>query len=286
MAYDICENKIHFERPKEGCFNEIYMRDCTAENVYAHLIRENADTDKIRYFGRLVDKIPADLKEDPDQEARVIELTVNRLLKNALEKAGKGRHHYIPAEFTQFGYRETKILPWNKLLCEFLTEQEDEESSYMTPERKYIHMDMIVPGTGREDELGNIWAFIDSSGSIDKCDLEQFITQLCRITKEFRCCFNIAFWDDGVSMVYQNVRTAEQLLKCVPHSRGGTNINCIYSYLNKEHIKPDVMLVLTDGYYGELTEKPGRLKKSTILVISEGGCNKGYDNGVGKLATL
>ena len=286
MAYGIVDNKIPFERPKQGCFNEIYMRDCTAENVYAHLICENKDSDKVRYFGRIVDSIPSDIKDSPDRDARVIELTVNKLIREALEIAGKGRKSCIPEEFTQFCCRGTKILPWNKLLCEFLSEQEDEESSYMTPERKYIHMDLIVPGTGREDELGNIWAFIDSSGSIEKYDLEQFITQLCRITKEFNCCFNIAFWDDAVSAVYRNVKTAGQLLKCIPHSRGGTNINCIYSYLNKERIRPDVMLVLTDGYYGELTEKPGKLVKNTILVISEGGCRKGSENGIGKLATL
>ena len=286
MAYDIRENKIPFERPETGCFNELYMRDHTAENVYAHLISENMDSDKILYFGHMVDKIPEDLKEDPDQDARAIELTVNRLLRNAIEKAGKGGKYFIPSQIRDLQIRRTKILPWNKLLFEYLTEQEDEESSYMTPERKYIHMDMIVPGSGKEDELGDIWAFIDSSGSIEKCDLEQFITQLNRISKEFRCCFNIAFWDDAVTMVYRNVRTTEQLLKCVPHSSGGTNINSIYTYIDKERLKPDVMLVLTDGYYGKLTEKPGELVKRTILVISEGGCDKGADNGIGKLATL
>ena len=86
--------------------------------------------------------------------------------------------------------------------------------------------------------------------------------------------------------MYRNVRGTRQILECIPHSSGGTDINCVYRYLDENKLKPEVMLILTDGYFGELRKKSPRLAKRTILVITENGAEFERNNGVGRLARL
>ena len=296
MKWQMSHYKIPFERPPEGCFTDGYKYP-SAESAYAQLLAESKGKKKITYNGRVVTARPADLPgyaEEgsgalSDTEAEEAEQQIRKLIRETLARRGRGEGHWngIPGEIVSLGIVKSKKLPWHKLLFEYLQDREEEESSYMTPERKYIHMDLIIPGCGRtEDELGEIWAFVDSSGSIGLNDLEQFMTQLSRISKEFHCRFHIAFWDTVVSEIYRDVRKTAEILKCVPHSSGGTDINCVYHYLRENKIRPEVMLILTDGYFGILKERIGSLPKHTILVISEDGREMDKDNGIGKLATL
>ena len=46
------------------------------------------------------------------------------------------------------------------------------------------------------------------------------------------------------------------------------------------------MIILTDGYYGAVSEQVGKLKKKTILVISENGAKIEENNEIGRLARL
>ena len=176
---------------------------------------------------------------------------------------------YVPEQL--FHLVESKIIKWQSLLRDFLTENRSDESSYTTPERKYIHMDLILPGYSLEDEkIEEIWAFVDSSGSVGAETMNEFLTQLWRISKEFKCIFNICYWDTEVTDVYKGITKENDILKSIPRHSGGTDINCVYRWINENRIKPDVMLILTDGYFGGLNRsvfKPS-LGKKTILVLS------------------
>ena len=299
MRWQMRTENIPFERPPAGCFLDSYWYP-SAEEAYAKLLQENSKIEqKVVYNGNVVRHSPQDLADGgnpadggelPEADAQETEKQVREMIRETAKRHGEksvGRFGGIPAEILSLGMVATKRLPWNKLLYEYLQEREEEESSYMTPERKYIHMDLIIPGCGKtEDELGEIWAFIDTSGSISINELEQFLTQLCHIAAEFHCKFHIAFWDTQVTDVYHNVRGAKQILECIPHSTGGTDINCVYEYLRREKIKPEIMLILTDGFFGALRERVGGLQKRTILVISENGADFERNNGIGKLARL
>ena len=172
------------------------------------------------------------------EEARQCEKNIIKIASDFIKSKGSGGSYYIPEILITLA--ESKKLPWNKLLYEYLQQKEDDETSYLTPERKYIHMDLIIP----------------------------------------------AFWDTSVSAVYKNIRSADKILKCVPKTTGGTDINCIYQYIRSENIKPVVMLILTDGYFGKLNENIGKLRSNTILVISNNGAKIDKSNNIGKLARL
>ena len=200
-------------------------------------------------------------------------LSKQALMDIIRESANKNRSsmgsYYVPEQI--FGLVESKKIKWQILLKDFLIDEINEETSYATPERKYIHMDLIIPGYGtHEERLEEVWAFVDSSGSISKNEMSQFLTQLYRIAMEFHCVFNICYWDTRVTDVYKKITKEKEIFASLPRHTGGTDINCVYRWIKENKVKPDVMLILTDGYFGVLKDQyySPSLNRKTILVLS------------------
>ena len=200
-------------------------------------------------------------------------------LDSLLEHAGLAKDrspsgsYYIPPSLYRLDYG--KLLNWDLLLKRFLSEeQETEERSYAAPDRKYLYRDMILPGPDRKAEtLGTVWAFADSSCSVSREEMSRFLTQLFHIIRKYRCRMNLAYWDTQVTDLYRNITRPEQLTDSLPQHSGGTDINCVYAWLKENGVRADVILILTDGYFGTLRPEnrlPG-IRRKTILVLSEEG---------------
>ena len=294
-------NSVKLERPPQGCFERWYYGKSAEEyyqDLFTKLKKYLDDSDGSTLASRrviMIDdakiRIPMDLKgaaeNDRVKEAEA-EVFVKGLIRDTIKRRGSGSCH-ISEQLIKL--TETRKLPWDRLLLEYLEVRDEEESSYLTPERKYIHMDLIIPGMAKTDEkLDEIWAFVDSSGSIGGNDLNRFMTQLYRISREFECTFNIAFWDTVVTDVFLKVSNKEKVLECKPKHSGGTDINCVYNYIRKQKLKPEVILILTDGYFGNVndTNRPmlKKLRKKTIFVISEDGTVADHFSEMGKVARL
>ena len=299
------EASIPFERPVEGIFANVNA-DETVENLYDKLLVDNQRMGKnakkvmVRLNNRCSDNTPVEVDVPDDivcarisrqAAARRISrlgvgvlrvahhngdgsnLSEQMILQIIRESASTNRSsigsYFVPNQI--FGLTESKRIKWQTLLRDFFVEELSDESSYTTPERKYIHMDLILPGYGQTDEkIEEIWAFVDSSGSIGQDEMEQFLTQLYRIAKEFKCIFNICYWDTQVTDVYKKILKEDDILKSQPSHSGGTDINCVYQWLKENRVRPDIMLILTDGYFGSLDRSlfiPS-LGKKTILVLS------------------
>lgn len=223
--------------------------------------------------------------EEADSIEKQVQKIVHRAAANIKTQNPFGNFP-IPDEI--YSLTDSKELNWKSLLKGMLQEAQSEETSWTTPERKFLHMDLILPGHGESEEiLEEVWAFADCSGSVSKDETEAFLTQLYRILKEFRCSMNLAYWNTEVTDVYRSIKSEKKLWECIPHSSGGTDINCVYRWIKQNRIKPEVMLVLTDGYFGKLVEKNAHLRRKTIVVLSQNSA-RADDNirAVGKPAML
>ena len=300
LTHEMNSRGIVFERPLDGIFE--YINDSeTVENLYAKLLEANKDqkenSKKVRVmlnnwgpyrnkqFNAPDDIILIDVtehsgdvkkgKDDEDSKDLLKEIGLSKqaILDIIRESATKNRSsmgsYFVPKQL--FGLVESKKIKWQVLLKDFLIEEINEETSYSTPERKYIHMDLIIPGYGtQEEKLEEIWAFVDSSGSIGSNEMSQFLTQLYRISKEFHCVINICYWDTEVTDVHKKIANEKDIFNSLPKHSGGTDINCVYRWIKENKVKPDVMLVLTDGFFGELGQQyyNRTLSQKTILVLS------------------
>ena len=316
MKTSLSGAQIQIERPPDGIFGYVNDLD-TVENVYQQLKNLNQGRrsgSPVKYKARGRGYYSEDAQTRPRRDLIIGkeageggeaiagmtadgltdgyevmgEAMVETILKEVMEKyRGELGSFYVPRGLLK--PRESRLLDWKQLLKNFLEEEISEESSYITPERKYIHMDLILPGYSKEEQrLEELWAFVDSSGSIGTNELEQFLTQLSRICRQFKCAMNICYWDTEVTDVYKKVSDEKKIWESLPKHSGGTDINCIYRWLRQEKLRPPVMLILTDGYFGNLNRDifiPS-LKNNTILVLNSGIRVSEEMRQIGKVAKL
>ncbi len=291
LSSDMRKLKIEFKMPAGSIYRHI-MGTATVEYVYAQLVKENEGREADGYLLTKDDifsfmkpmkyPIPDDIvfqqPEDETPGAEAAGASGARLSEKAIiaiirESAVKNRSSigscFVPDRVLML--TQEKSLPWQTLLRSLMNDAIDEEASWQTPERKYLHMDMILPGNGiTQDALEEVWAFVDSSGSVSEEELSRFLTQLWHLVKDFGCTVNLCYWHTKVDDVYLNIRSEKELLKAKPAHSGGTDINCVYRWLTEQKVKPGVMLILTDGYFGTVKEKsvPRSLKNKTVVVLS------------------
>lgn len=297
------------ERPPRGIFAAV-SDSATVESVYGMLLADIEKKGKkatIRKNYRMIpgvgsgqgDRIEITIDRDlqpgngkdqglTEEEKRVMEEEIRHLVRSAAagDRSAFGSY-FVPRELIRL--TQPKPVSWRQMLKEHLTEVTSDDASYATPERKYLHMDLILPGhcLSEEGDLESLWAFVDSSGSISGEDLNQFLTQLYRIVKEFHCELNICYWDTQVTDIYRKIRNEKHVLECQPHHTGGTDINCVFSWMADNHVKPDVLLILTDGFFGRVSsENLNRLRPGdTILAICNDSTDPQYDT-IGKVCRL
>lgn len=291
---------IEFDKPPSGYYLDNYEGEAV-ENLYKKIYADNSKNKKkkillllsgdySRSFGRDLASTKLDPKdfdliiELDEQESRQLSDSIQKLTENAEKKwSNDPSIQLIKRELNIL--KNEKRISWKKLLKRFLNESEYVDVSYDSPERKYIHMDLILPGEGKmtkKNELKGIWAFIDTSGSISDHEMNMFISELYRLCKQYNSKMNIGFWDTAMHEVYENVKL-EDIAKCTTQYSGGTDAEAVYDYIKENNINPHVMLILTDGYFSTVPDykiKPYR--KRTIVVLSDK--SNEMDDYLGKVA--
>jgi predicted metal-dependent peptidase len=145
---------------------------------------------------------------------------------------------------------------WREQLREFVssTAVGKDISTWQRVNRRWLQHDVYMPSTITET-VGRIVVAIDTSGSIGGPELDKFLSEVQGI------CINampekvdLLYWDTEVAA--HEVYTQEQLAKLTsstkPKGGGGTDVACVSKYLKDNQIKPECVIVLTDGYiYGD-----------------------------------
>lgn len=295
-------NRIEMMHPPCGCFLEEYNNQ-SVEQLYNLIYADNKNNFKrdsylivkIYYNGVAYDSL-CKLKVESGDMDLIINLTdaeqnqlvgeINNLIDNAMKNWSNDSSMIVVKRQLSILMHERR-LDWKTILKRYLNEASLEDTSYDHPERKYLHMDMIIPGaseTSSKNNIEDVWAFIDTSGSITDYELNMFITQLYYICHQFNSKINIGFWDVNMNEVYMNA-DKKNITECISEHSGGTDANAVYDFLAKNKIKPRVMLILTDGYFNPVdNSKVRKYKDKTIVVLSQ-EAGEGAGN-LGKIARL
>ncbi|MBQ4227188.1 MAG: hypothetical protein II697_03215 [Clostridia bacterium] len=278
-------DSLALKRPPKGFFSKPNLHQ-SVEDLYTLV-----ESGKIK---ELLGKTTRMLVDEPDllfpthadgtplseAELALAKRDIQTLLKQTLSsnKRGTDGSFALPRELMLLA--GPKPINWRQLLKDYLTQAVSEDSSYATPERKYLHMDLILPGhsLSEEGELEQVWAFVDSSGSISAQDMNRFITELHRIVRDFNCELNLCYWDTQVTDEYLRLRRPDQLLSAKPRHSGGTDISCVYRYVQEKKLRPYVALILTDGYFGVPPKDFAKTldPRKTILVLCNNSENRIY----------
>ena len=144
---------------------------------------------------------------------------------------------------------------WRELLREFVTAvcNGRDFSSWRKPNRRFMSEDIIMPSLVSE-RVGHMVVGIDTSGSIAGPELARFLSEVKEIAEKVNPDkVDLIYWDARVAghEVYNSGTLATLVDSTKPKGGGGTDPTCVPAYLDKHGIKPECVIMLTDGYVGD-----------------------------------
>jgi predicted metal-dependent peptidase len=138
---------------------------------------------------------------------------------------------------------------WREILRMNLESTIKADYTWMRASRKGWHMDAVMPGQ-KPDEMIDVAVMLDASGSISETMLKDFLSEIQGIMDSFPSykihvatfdteCYNPAQYDSD---------NLDSMIDYEVSGGGGTDFDCIFTYLKEQEITPRRLIVFTDGY--------------------------------------
>jgi len=151
------------------------------------------------------------------------------------------------------GLLEPKV-DWREVLREFVkaTCNAKDASSWRRVNRRFLSTGTYMPSMIGE-KVGHLVVAIDTSGSIGGSELAEFLSEVKGIAEEVNPeVVDLLYWDGDVAghEVYEGAAVSNIVSSTKPRGGGGTSPSCVSTYLKEKGIKPECIIMLTDGYVG------------------------------------
>jgi predicted metal-dependent peptidase len=143
---------------------------------------------------------------------------------------------------------------WREVLREFInaTCAGNDYSTWQRPNRRFMSAGVYLP-SGISEQVGELVVAIDTSGSIGSRELTQFLSEVHSICQTVKPdAVRLLYWDTKVCRdeKYDNTQLDNLVKSTKPAGGGGTRVDCVPKYMAEYGIKPQAVIVLTDGYLG------------------------------------
>ena len=148
---------------------------------------------------------------------------------------------------------QTKI-DWREVLREFIstTCQGSDYSTWRRPNRRFVSSGYYMP-SGVSEQVGELVIAIDTSGSIGGPELAKFLGEVKGICDQVKPeTVRLLYWDTAVCAdeKYTGAEVENIVQSTKPAGGGGTMVECVPEYMTQHGVKPQAVIVLTDGYLG------------------------------------
>ena len=141
---------------------------------------------------------------------------------------------------------------WREALRDFVKTamQGKDKTTWKRLHKRYIASDLIMPSSYSE-KVGGIAIGVDTSGSIGGEELNQFLSEVKSICDEVSPeQIDLMYWDTHVASreTYRDNELAGLVETTKPAGGGGTEPACVPKFMKKHDMKPECLIILTDGY--------------------------------------
>jgi predicted metal-dependent peptidase len=148
---------------------------------------------------------------------------------------------------------------WKEVLKEFVrsTCSAKDASSWRRVNRRFLGGDVYMP-TLIGEKVGHLVIGVDTSGSVGGKELSEFLSEVQGIAQEVHPeKVDLIYWDGAVAghEEYDQNTVSNIVSSTQPKGGGGTDPTCVMDYLKENAIKPDAIIMLTDGYIGTWGEE-------------------------------
>lgn len=142
---------------------------------------------------------------------------------------------------------------WREQLREFVKAicMGKDNSSWRKPNRRFIGSDIYLP-TMISEKMHHIVCGVDTSGSISS-ELGVFMSEMAAVFEQVNPeRVDLIYWDGRVAghEKYEGSDAATIVGSTKPVGGGGTSPSCVTAYMKEHGIKPDCVVMFTDGYVG------------------------------------
>lgn len=262
MDFDRETDRGFISMPKVGLLDEKY-RGMDSAQVYASLADDDGgegggsgkgqgqSQGEGMGDGETLDQHDWDGAEDmTPQEKKELERAIDEAIRQGALVAGKmgsGGSRLLDDVL------QSKI-DWREALREFVstTCSGNDYSTWRRPNRRFVSAGIYLP-SGITETVGELVIAIDTSGSIGGRELAQFLGEVCAIAKAVRPqAVRLLYWDTTVCRdeYYLQDQLDDIVKSTKPAGGGGTTVECVPEYLRDKQIRPQAVVVLTDGYLG------------------------------------
>ena len=140
-------------------------------------------------------------------------------------------------------------LNWREILRMNLESTIKADYTWMRASRKGWHMDAVMPGQ-KPDEMIDVAVMLDASGSISPDMLRDFLSEIQGIMDSFPSYkIHVATFDtDCYNPAQYDSDNLDSMIDYEVSGGGGTDFDCIFTYLKDQEITPRRLIVFTDGY--------------------------------------
>jgi len=133
---------------------------------------------------------------------------------------------------------------WRDVMARFLSRARF-EYSWLSPDRRFVHAGLYVPGYGGEG-VEELVVAVDTSGSISEEELEQFAAEAAGLWAQDVFTMHVVDCDVRTYHWYTLERgDAFPLLRL--SGRGGTDFRPVFDEVARRGIQPTALVFLTDG---------------------------------------
>jgi predicted metal-dependent peptidase len=195
-----------------------------------------------------------DAKEMDKADRDALDKEIDHALRRGeaeAKKCGAGKGD-MPAEV---GELLRPAVDWRAALREFFNSHcaAKDEASWRRLNRRFVGMDIYLPSMHGES-LGHAVLGADLSGSMwsgDPSPISRILTEVVEIantTKPEK--LDVLYWDTQVAG-HDSFTQGDYdglLSKVRPKGGGGTSADCVPKYMHDNKIKPDCIIMVTDGY--------------------------------------
>ena len=188
------------------------------------------------------------------EETKELERDIDQAIRQGLMA-----HEKVAGKGTGLSNRELEQLlepkvDWREVLREFVkaTCSAKDTSSWRRVNRRFLSTGVYMPSMIGE-KVGHLVVGVDTSGSVGGKELAEFLSEVKGIAEEVKPeKVDLLYWDGRVAghEEYTEHDVANIVTSTQPKGGGGTSPSCVSEYLNDNKIKPECVIMLTDGYVG------------------------------------
>lgn len=258
------------ERPKGiDIFQDFKYDGWTAEDIYDELLAKTEE--QLGKLGEMLDEhvdwedggtnsmsAGGDASGEPGpgvdgppvlskEEMNAIKDDVKENMISAAQSTGAGN---IPMEINRLikELTESKI-DWRDLLQQQIQSTVRSNYSFARPSRKGWGSNIIIPGMEREEAI-EIAVSMDMSGSINDEQARDFLSEVRGIMDQYSS-YKIDVWTFDTKVYNHVVYTednADDIAEYDLIGGGGTDFECVWTYMKENNIVPRKLIMFTDMY--------------------------------------